>query len=70
MPYLLCDANADSAITTCRYVLSQLVVAREPWSLENGCLTPTLKIKRGRIEGGVADRVAGWYGEGRPVVWG
>ena len=26
--------------------LKVLVVAPEPWSVENGCLTPTLKLKR------------------------
>ena len=35
-----------------------IVVAREPWTIENGCLTPTMKIKRSRIEDGcgAADR--------------
>ncbi len=50
--------------------LRMLVVARDPWTVENGCLTPTMKIKRSRIEGGVADRVDGWYGEAGPVIWG
>ena len=49
--------------------LQMLVVANEPWSIENGCLTPTLKIKRSRIEAGVSDRVAGWYASGAAVVW-
>ncbi len=50
--------------------LRMLVLARDPWTVENGCLTPTMKIKRSRIEGGVADRVDGWYGEAGPVIWG
>ena len=50
--------------------LRMLVVARDPWTVENGCLTPTMKIKRSRIEGGVAARVDGWYGEAGPVIWG
>ncbi|HUJ88274.1 MAG TPA: AMP-binding protein, partial [Burkholderiales bacterium] len=34
--------------------LQMLVVAREPWSMEAGTLTPTMKIKRARIEAEVA----------------
>jgi long-chain acyl-CoA synthetase len=37
--------------------------------MANGCLTPTMKIKRSRIEAGVADAVAGWYDARGPVVW-
>jgi hypothetical protein len=29
-----------------------------------------MKIKRARIEGGVADRVERWYAQAGPVVWG
>ena len=49
--------------------LQRLVVAPEPWSIDNGCLTPTLKIKRSRIEAGVAASVDGWYKRPSPVVW-
>jgi long-subunit acyl-CoA synthetase (AMP-forming) len=49
--------------------LHMLVVAREPWSIENGCLTPTMKIKRSRIEGGVVDQVERWYAAPAPVIW-
>jgi long-subunit acyl-CoA synthetase (AMP-forming) len=49
--------------------LRMIVVAREPWSIENGCLTPTMKIRRSRIEAGVAGSVEGWYAQGEPVVW-
>ena len=46
-----------------------LVVAREPWSIENGLLTPTMKLKRGRIEAAVESQVQGWYDSGARVVW-
>ena len=49
--------------------LRMLVIARDPWSIENGCLTPTMKIKRSRIEGQVGDRLEAWYGQPGPVVW-
>jgi len=49
--------------------LQVLVVAREPWSIENGCLTPTMKIKRSRIEAALAAQVDAWYAEQKPVVW-
>ena len=49
--------------------LQMLVIAREPWSIENGCLTPTMKIKRSRIESEVNDRVPDWYRSSKPVVW-
>ena len=46
-----------------------VVVAREPWSVENGCLTPTMKVRRSRIEAGVAAQVEGWYLQPGPVLW-
>ena len=49
--------------------LRMIVVAREPWSIENGCLTPTMKIRRSRIEAAVAPQVEGWYGGRGPVLW-
>ncbi|WP_088280008.1 AMP-binding protein [Ideonella sp. A 288] len=49
--------------------LCKLVVAREPWSIENGCLTPTMKIKRGRIEAVVEPAVDTWYRGDDRVVW-
>ena len=49
--------------------LRMIVVAREPWSIENGCLTPTMKIKRGRIEAAVATQVEVWYTGRGPVHW-
>lgn len=49
--------------------LQMIVVAREPWTIENGMLTPTMKMRRARIEAAVAAEVDGWYASGRSVVW-
>ncbi|MBK6650785.1 MAG: AMP-binding protein [Betaproteobacteria bacterium] len=49
--------------------LRMIVVAREPWSIENGCLTPTMKIKRNRIEAAVDQKVEKWYSTKGPVIW-
>jgi len=49
--------------------LHMLVVARVPWSIENGCLTPTMKIRRSRIEAAVAAQVEAWYAARGPVIW-
>ena len=49
--------------------LQMLVVAADPWSIENGCLTPTMKIKRSRIEATIASRIDDWYARPGPVVW-
>ena len=49
--------------------LQMLVVVREPWSTDNGCLTPTLKVKRARIDSATADRVEAWYTAKGPIVW-
>jgi long-chain acyl-CoA synthetase len=49
--------------------LQMIVVAKEPWSIENGLLTPTMKLRRARIEAAMAPLVGGWYATGRRVHW-
>lgn len=49
--------------------LRMIVVAREPWSIETGTLTPTMKIRRARIEASVAEQQPGWYARSETVVW-
>jgi long-chain acyl-CoA synthetase len=49
--------------------LKMIVVAKEPWSIDNGCLTPTMKIKRNKIEAAVAGNVDQWYSGKGAVVW-
>ncbi|MEZ5730472.1 MAG: AMP-binding protein [Burkholderiaceae bacterium] len=50
-------------------ILQMLVVAAEPWTIENGCLTPTMKIKRRGIEALVAPNVEAWYAAQSRIVW-
>ncbi len=50
--------------------LETVVVLAEEWTTENGLLTPTLKLRRGAIEKKYNDRVIGWYGEKKEVLWG
>jgi long-subunit acyl-CoA synthetase (AMP-forming) len=49
--------------------LQTCVVVAESWTVENGLLTPTLKLKRSAIEARYEGRVAGWYASGRDVIW-
>jgi long-subunit acyl-CoA synthetase (AMP-forming) len=49
--------------------LRMIVVAQEPWSIENGMLTPTMKIRRSRIEAEFDAKLAHWYSSQGPVHW-
>jgi long-chain acyl-CoA synthetase len=49
--------------------LDCLVLVTEPWTVDNGFITPTFKVKRNRIEEAYASRYDGWIGARRTVVW-
>jgi long-subunit acyl-CoA synthetase (AMP-forming) len=49
--------------------LEKIVVARDAWSIENGLLTPTMKVKRSAIEEHYASRVEAWYAARERVLW-
>jgi long-chain acyl-CoA synthetase len=46
-----------------------LVVTADPWSVENDILTPTMKVKRNRIEDLFARNYEQWVGSRKKVVW-
>ncbi len=49
--------------------LDCLVVVAETWSVENGFITPTFKVKRNRIEEAYGPLFERWTAARRPVVW-
>ena len=46
-----------------------LAVAITTWTPENGFVTPTLKVKRMRIEEAYSSHYENWLGQRKPVVW-
>lgn len=49
--------------------LDCLVVVTEPWSVDNGFITPTFKVKRNRIEEAYAQNYEKWAGGRKKIVW-
>ncbi len=49
--------------------LDCLVVVAESWTVDNDLVTPTLKVKRNRIEAVYARNYERWVSERREVVW-
>ncbi len=49
--------------------LDFLVVVTTPWTVDNGFITPTFKVKRNRIEDVYAPRFEQWSKARRKVVW-
>ena len=49
--------------------LDCLVAVTTPWTVENGFVTPTMKVKRNRIEEVYAARYDQWVGQRKKVIW-
>jgi long-subunit acyl-CoA synthetase (AMP-forming) len=49
--------------------LQFLTVVKDPWLIENGFLTPTMKMKRSMLEDTYGPKTEQWYGAGQRVVW-
>lgn len=46
-----------------------MVVVREPWTIGNDFLTPTMKLKRNVVEDAYRARVEGWYAQNQTIIW-
>jgi long-chain acyl-CoA synthetase len=49
--------------------LEVLVLVTEPWTVENGLITPTFKVKRNVLEARYGARFDAWTSQDGPVVW-
>ncbi|MDE1533078.1 AMP-binding protein [Pseudomonas carnis] len=49
--------------------MGQLVVVKDHWAVENGFLTPTLKIKRNVIESTYGPQLQAWSARAETVLW-
>jgi long-chain acyl-CoA synthetase len=49
--------------------LDCVVVVTEPWSVDNGFITPTFKVKRNRIEEVYGPNYEKWVGSRKKVIW-
>ncbi len=49
--------------------LAFFAVVRDEWRIDNGFLTPTLKVKRAAIEDTYEGEVDAWYASGHRIVW-
>ncbi|TAE68317.1 MAG: AMP-dependent synthetase [Bacteroidetes bacterium] len=73
------DTIKESLVTTLKQVntnannwekVCKVVIVKTPWSIENGMLTPTLKIKRNVLEDVYGARLEGWENQkGSDVIW-
>lgn len=50
--------------------LDYLVMVKEQWTMDNGFLTPTMKIKRNIIEDQYVQHAESWRAQQQKVIWG
>ncbi|HYW44400.1 MAG TPA: AMP-binding protein [Bryobacteraceae bacterium] len=49
--------------------LAMIAVVEGPWSIANGMVTPTLKIRRSALEIHYQSKLEEWRAQNRPIVW-
>lgn len=49
--------------------IEQIVIADGPWTIANGFLTPTLKIRRAAVEAEYQKKLESWTSQALPILW-
>jgi len=49
--------------------ISTIVLVNEPWTVENGLVTPTLKVKRPMIDKRYSKNYQKWHANSSKIVW-
>ncbi|MBA4055776.1 MAG: AMP-dependent synthetase, partial [Marivirga sp.] len=49
--------------------MEKAVVLREDWTIENGLMTPSLKVKRNEVEKIHLPKYPDWYKQKDTVIW-
>ena len=49
--------------------ISTVVIQKEPWSEDNGLITPTLKVKRGKLDERYLNQYLDWHEDKSPILW-
>ena len=50
-------------------VLKKIIVMKDAWTIENGLITPTLKVKRNVIDKTYSSKYEKWYEQNGAVLW-
>jgi long-subunit acyl-CoA synthetase (AMP-forming) len=66
LAHLIEEINAQVAVFE---RLRFIAVAADEWTIEDGQLTPTMKIRRPRLEQMYEPLYEQWYASGEPVIW-
>ena len=61
--------NAVNAPLDPHEQLECVIVVTQPWTVDNGFITPTFNVKRNRIEEGYAPKYEHWVATRRKVIW-
>jgi len=49
--------------------LECLIVTATPWTVDNGLITPTFKVRRNRVDEVYGPRLEKWIAQRRKVIW-
>jgi long-chain acyl-CoA synthetase len=49
--------------------IKRIIIMQEPWTIENGFMTPTLKVKRNEVEKKYLPQYPAWYSQKSEIIW-